>query len=388
MSRRRRRAVVVVLSCLAVIVSASAGQYNVKTENGVTIVTNGKKPDPAKGTPTKLILEEVYTVGGGDAPDASFVAISALDVLKDGTAYVLDTKDSRVKVFNATGKFLRAFGKAGQGPGELNQPVGILITPEKEVLVEDALNRRLAVFALDGTFSRHISTAKTLGLSGIQMDGRGLIVARSMGLGEAGKMSMDVKTYDKDLNPKVKLASWEFPVSLQAKINPFSAMSLLYTLDSQGSLYFGGQRGYEIRVLSPEGRLLKTIGREYDPVAITQADKEELLALIPNVSGVNVKDMIQFPETYPAFGFFVLADEGRLLVKTYEKGRAKKEYYWDVFDAEGRYIARVPIVHEIRLWRDGKAYFIVEDEDGYKTLRCCRARWEKSESRPSQRAAR
>jgi len=377
MKMRKRRAIFVVAGSLFIIVSVLAGQYKVKTENGVTIVTNGKKPDLPKGAPTRLTLEEIYTVGGGDSPDMSFVEISALDVLKDGTVYVLDTKDSRVKVFDAKGKFLRAFGKAGQGPGEMNQPVGILITPENEVLVEDALNQRLAVFALDGTFSRHVSTAKALGLSGIQMDGRGLIVARSMGLGEAGKMSMDVKTYDKDFNPKVKLASFEFPVSLQAKINPFSAMNLLYALDGQGRLYFGSQPGYEIKVLSLEGKLLKTIGREYDPVPISKEDKDEMLALIPNVSGVNVRDMIQFPEDFPPFGNFVLADEGRLLVRTYEKGRVKKEYYWDVFDAEGRYIAKVPIVHEIRLWRDGKAYFFVEDEDGYKTLRCCRTRWEK-----------
>ena len=377
MNMRKGRVGFVVLGSLFIIVSALAGQYKVKTENGVTIVTNGKKPDPPKGAPTKLILEEIYTVGGGDAPDMSFVEISTLAVLKDGTVYVLDTKDSRVKVFDAKGKFLRAFGKAGQGPGEMNQPVGILITPENEVLVEDALNQRLAVFGLDGTFSRHISTAKALGLSGIKMDGRGLIVARSMGLGEAGKMSMDVKTYDKDFNPKVKLASFEFPVSPQAKINPFSTMNLLYALDGQGGLYFGSQPSYEIKVLSLEGKPLKTIGREYDRVPITKEDKDEMLALIPNVSGVNVRDMIQFPEYFPAFGNFVLADEGRLLVRTYEKGRAKKEYYWDVFDADGRYVAKLPIVHEIRLWRDGKAYFFVEDEDGYKTLRCCRARWEK-----------
>ena len=377
MNMRKGRATFVLLGSLVIIVSVLAGQYKVKTENDVTIVTNGKKPNPPKGAPIKLILEEIYTVGGGDAPDRSFVEISALAVLKDGTVYVLDTKDSRVKVFDAKGKFVRAFGKAGQGPGEMNQPVGILITPENEVFVEDALNQRLAVFGLDGTFSRHISTAKALGLSGIQMDGRGLIVARSMGLGEAGKMSMDVKTYDKDFNPKIKLASFEFPVSLQAKINPFSAMNLLYALDGQGGLFFGSQPGYEIKVLSLEGKPRRTIGREYDPVPITKEDKDEMLALIPNVSGVNVRDMIQFPEYFPPFGYFVLADEGRLLVRTYEKGRAKKEYYWDVFDAEGRYIAKVPIVHEIRLWRDGKAYFFVEDEDGYKTLRCCRARWEK-----------
>jgi hypothetical protein len=178
-------------------VVAPAGQHKIRVENGVTIITNGKKPDPPKGAPTKLVLEELYSVGGGDKPEESFADISALDVLKDGTVYVLDTKDSRVKVFDAKGKFVRAFGKAGQGPGEFNQPVGILITPENEVLVEDALNQRLAFFSLAGTFIRQVSTVKALGLSGIQMDGRGLVVARSMGIGEAGKLSMDVKTYDR-----------------------------------------------------------------------------------------------------------------------------------------------------------------------------------------------
>jgi hypothetical protein len=192
-------------------------------------------------------------------------------------------------------------------------------------------------------------------------------------------MYMDVKTYDRDLNPKVKLAAVEYSASLQTKINPFSGMILLYELDGQGHMYFGSQKGYEIKVLTLDGKLLKTIGREYAPVAISKEDKDEMLKMIPSIAGVqiNVKDMIQFPEAFPAYGDFVLADEGRLLVQTYEKGRVKKEFYWDVFDADGRFIAKVPIVHQIRLWRDGKAYFFVEDEDGYKVLKCFRARWEK-----------
>ena len=377
MSMRKGKTFLAVLASLAVIVPVLSPQYRVKTENGVAIVTNGRKPVPPRGAPVKLVFEEVYTIGGGDSPDASFVAASDLDVLQDGTVYVLDTKDSRVKVFDAGGRFLRAFGRAGQGPGELNQPAGILIAPENEVLVEDILNRRLAVFALDGTFKRQISTAKSLGLSGIQMDGRGLIVARSMGLGEGGKLSMDVKTYDRELNPKVKLASFEFPISSQTKINPFSAMNLLYALDGQGLLYLGNAREYEIRVVSADGKLLKTIGREYDPVVITQSDKDEMLKTITGAPGVNVKDMLQFPDAYPPFSNFILAEEGRLLVRTFEKGPAKKEFYWDVFDADGRYIAKVPIVHDIQLWRDGKAYFFVEDEDGYRLLRCCRVRWDR-----------
>lgn len=377
MIKKRTRRFFVPLGLLALTVTLLPGQVKVRTENGVTIVTNGRKPDAPKGAPTKLAFDEVFTVGGGDSPDASFVLAAALDVLPDGTVYVVDSKDSRVKVFDAAGKFLRAFGRPGQGPGEMNQPTGILVTPDREILVEDVLNRRLTVFALDGTFRRHISTAKALGISGIQMDGKGLIVARSMGMAEGGKMALEVKTYDAEFNPKVKLASFEIQVSAQTKVNPFSAMNLLYALGRDGFLYLGSARAYEIRVVSAEGRLLKTIGRDYDPVPLTQADKDEMLKSLTGVPGVNLKDMIQFPDVYPPFSSFVLADEGRLLVRTFEKGRAKKEFYWDVFDADGRYIARVPVVHDIQLWRDGKAYFFVEDDEGYRVLKCCRARWER-----------
>ena len=188
MKTRERRIIIIAVASWTALVAVLAGQYKVRTEDGVTIVTNGRKPDPPKGVLTRLVFEEIYSVGGGENPDESFVDISALDVLKDGTVYVLDRKDSRIKVFDAKGRFVRVFGKAGQGPGEMNQPVGILVTPENEILVEDALNQRLAVFSPEGEFIRHVSTAKAFGLSGIQMDGRGLIVARSMGIAEAGKM--------------------------------------------------------------------------------------------------------------------------------------------------------------------------------------------------------
>jgi len=370
-----------IVALSAVIFAAdTTTQFKVRTENGVTIVTNGRKPDPPAGAATKLILEEIYTAGGGNLPEESFVEAIAGDVAKDGTVYILDRKDNKVKVFDARGKFLRAFGKKGQGPGELNQPQGIIITPENEVLVVDGLNQRFAVFSLEGKFLRNISTAKAIGITSVKMDSRGFIVAFSTGFGgDASKMSMSlsVKVYDKDLNAKATLGTFEMPVSLQTKINPFSATSLLYSLDGQGHLYLGSKSGYEIKVLSLEGRPIRTIRREYDPIRMSQTDKDEMLKAFSVVPGVNMKDRIQFPEVYPPYTDFVPADEGRLLVMTYEKGKATKEFYWDVFDADGRYIAKVPIVGQIRLWRDGKVYFFVENEDGFKVLKCFRARWER-----------
>jgi DNA-binding beta-propeller fold protein YncE len=296
------------------------GQATVKVVDGIKVVTNGKRPAPPPGAAAKLVLEEIYAIAGGP-PGPDFSDITALAVRPDGSVFVLDSKESRISAFDGKGKFRLSFGKKGQGPGELNTPVGISISPDNEVIVEDALNQRLAFFNLEGKFIRHLSTAKALGLTGVQMDAQGRIVARSMSLAEGGKLTMDVKTYDKDLNPKRTLASVEFGNPLQGKINPFSAMSLLYTLDGRGNLLMGSSKSYQIRFIDFEGNPARMIERDFDPVSVSQEDKDEMLKLIPNVGGVNVKDMIAWPDVFPPYGYFIVSDDGRLLVRTFEKGK-------------------------------------------------------------------
>ncbi len=361
---------------LSIFIQGTAGQDRSRIVDGITVITNGKKPRAPAGAAVKLVLEEIYVVGRDDSPDASFAGRVDLDVHKDGSIFVLDSKDNRVKVFDAAGRFLRAFGKKGQGPGELNQPAGILFSPEGDVIVEDPMNHRLAVFTPDGTFVRHVSTAKFYGLGGIQAINPDLIIARSMGIGEGGKPSMNVTIYDRDLNPKVKLASAEFANPGQAKFDPFTMM-IAYELDGRGNIFLNSPGGYEIRVVSPEGKTLRTFGRDFDPVPITKSDQEEMLKLVSNTPGVNVKELVIFPPAYPPYTGFIPADEGRLLVQTYEKDKEKKGRYSDVFDDQGRYIARVLFEDDLRLWRDGRAYFSAEDKDGDIILKCFRARWEK-----------
>jgi hypothetical protein len=69
MNMHQGRAIAAFLAILGVAGTAPAAQYKVKTEGGVTVITNGKKPDPPKGAPTRLVLEEIYSIGGGDQPD-------------------------------------------------------------------------------------------------------------------------------------------------------------------------------------------------------------------------------------------------------------------------------------------------------------------------------
>jgi hypothetical protein len=376
--------IVFISFCLAMGVGWAVGfggQARIKVVDGVTVVTNAKQPSPPKDAATKLVFEEIYSAGQGETADTSFSEVSSFAVHKDGTVYVADMKESRIKVFDAKGGFVRAFGKQGQGPGELNSPIGIFISGANELYVEDALNQRLAVFALDGKFLRNISTGKTLGLNGIQMDASGRIVGRVISLGQGGKMLWEVKTFDKDLNPKSTLESVDFPNPLQAKgrINPF-ALAIVYQMDPAGRIFLGRNRESEIKIFSAEDKVTKRISREYDPVPITKDDKEEMLKQLdrmPSTPSVNVKEMIEFPEFFPAFAYFILTDDGRLLVRTYEKGKKKREYIWDVYDAEGRYVARFPLTVDLQVWQDEKAYGLEENEEGYKILKCFRVRWEK-----------
>jgi len=354
-----------------------SGQTTIKSVDGVTVVTNGKRPAVRAGSAARLVLEPIWTIGGGGSPEQDFSTITAVAVRDDGSIFILDGKECLIKAFDAKAGFLRSFGKKGQGPGELNGPLGLMITPANELLVEDTINRRLSFFALDGKFLRHQSTAQGMGmgLAGFLMDPNGRIAARSMSF-EGGKYGMEIKTYDKDLKPGKTLAKVEIGNLGQMKIDPLSRTSgLIFESDARGHLFIGSSKGYLIRVFDFDGRLLRTIERDYDPVPVKKEDRDKFLKNLSGISaraGVNIKDMIVFPEVFPAYANFIVNRDGRLLVRTYEKGTRANEYFYDLFDAEGRYLMRTPAVAEFLVWRDDKLYGLEENEDGFKVLRCFR----------------
>ena len=49
----------------------------------------------------------------------------------------------------------------------------------------------------------------------------------------------------------------------------------------------------------------------------------------------------------------------------------------DVFDPEGRYIARVPLPAKtlLLLWKNSKLYAVEDDEEGYPFIKRYGARW-------------
>jgi hypothetical protein len=89
----------------------------------------------------------------------------------------------------------------------------------------------------------------------------------------------------------------------------------------------------------------------------------------------------------PPFHYFFLDEEGRLYVKTYEKGDKQGEYIHDIFDSNGIFFTRasmpgygMPYNPQVALNRakakNHRLYCLREKESGFKELVVYKMNWE------------
>jgi len=362
--------------CLVLVMAAEIQllAQKIKTVDGVQVVENGKKPKPPKGTLTKLVLKEEIFFGDSENEEEMVAQPGYLDVDAKGRIYVVDMKASNIKVFDKTGQFLRTIGKKGEGPGEFSVPLGIIITPDNELMVEDMMNRRLSYFSLEGEFIRNEVLERSLSTINVVMDSKGNFMARELMM-EGNQLFFELRKYDQDLNPMFVLDKAEFQNPMQGNFNPFGVLAV-YIFGHKDEIYYGDGKDYEIKIYTPKGKLIKKILKKHDPIKITKEDEDRILNEIPDM-GPGFKQGMKFPEYFPAYEFFALDEGGRVIVRTYKKGNKEGEYVLDIFDKEGRYIARIPSKVNSRVWKNNKTYSIEDTEEGYKVIKRYRYTWKK-----------
>jgi sugar lactone lactonase YvrE len=101
---------------------------------------------------TLKLLRKIGTTGHkheltapGDFSKPSGVAVDV-----EGKLYVADTMNNRIEIFDADGKFIGTFGKAGDGPGYFGRPKGVAIDSDGHVWVADGMQDRVQVFTKEG----------------------------------------------------------------------------------------------------------------------------------------------------------------------------------------------------------------------------------------------
>jgi len=102
--------------------------------------------------PPHKLLRKIGTTGKGHTLTApgDFSKPTNVAVDKEGLVYVTDTWNDRVEIFDPDGKFIRTWGKAGDGPGYFARPKGIATDGDGHVWVADSVQDRVQVFTPEG----------------------------------------------------------------------------------------------------------------------------------------------------------------------------------------------------------------------------------------------
>jgi hypothetical protein len=233
--------------------------------------------------------------------------------------------------------------------------------------VEDMGNRMIKFFDLDGHYTKSLITAKT------RMFARAAFSSQGYILGIVPTMDPDNPVYelikfDSDLN-RVKVLR-TCPLPSTRGLDPFLPV-FHYQIDRNDNIVYGFPISYELEILSPEGEVLKKITRDYDPVEITEEEKEvERKSHPPEINLI-------FSGHYPPFRLFMCDDEGRIIVQVRERRDGRLGYVYDVFDEQGQYIVKFHLDDTPMLWRRGKMYAFAESEEGFQAVKRYKVNWEK-----------
>jgi hypothetical protein len=374
------------LICLAILAGCSPGpsrsQATVRTvEYGVEIISNPKDLDARRGTLFTLREELRIDLEDSPAVAAGLGEVFGLGVDSKGAVYLLAKRsDPWIYKFDAAGRFERAFGRRGQGPGETGVPRFFHIGQDDMVVVTGQ-SRKVIVFDSDGTLKGEHRLSTTTMAAALLADGAFVIAGlrRHPDWGLDPTISIldasgaEVRELDRDSSHDHLAVD-----GLTGKATRYDGAPWVFQWEVfGGSVYIGRARlGYEIRVFDSKGALRRSIRKDYDPVPVPQSCKDELLAPYPKDDPE--RRIFDFPPDMPAYSGFLIDDAGRLIISTFERDEARGTYRWDVFDQEGTLTGRIdapffvdgdqPDFASTTQARDGRVYRLARKPSGFQEI--------------------
>ncbi len=384
--------IIFLLITLSFLFQCSTEQEDVERimEDGVEVVINHLEPYKIKGEPSTLHLEEKFTIDTerDDIADVGVTDIGSYDVDSEGNIYFFqeqENDENLVYKFDDKGDFVKTFGKRGQGPKEIEISIFMYINDKDEILIKDYNRARLFVFDKDGNLTKETRLGTEYGSNRVFYPlENGNYLSYDLEFDRQKEHICDiVQLYNSKFEILKELDRCDYGPwgSNQPKLRATPRVFMCRVANRM--IYIGHEnRGYEILMYDSDGNLVKRIRKEYTPADVPDDFKEYWFFNMPRS-----KDRLNFLNEMPPFHYFFHDDEGRLYVKTYEKGTNKYEYMHDIFNSDGVFITRknMPgygswIYPGLALNRakakNNRFYCIREKESGYKELVVSKMKWE------------
>jgi hypothetical protein len=377
------------VACLAVLLSLSActaepagpvdsvdGQWRgtITTEGGITTVVN--ESGSVWGGTARLIEEASIGVDQGD--DEYMLGYISGIVANDDWIFVLDGQVPIVRVYDHNGNHDRDIGRAGQGPGEFEQPLDVGLLPDGRLVVRQPA--RLDLFYPDGRVSDtwpinsgfYSTKDMVIGADGTVYipdrirEGDDFTDQRSsmQAIGPAGPTGDPIPAPDLEVEQNQLVASFAGGGMLSMNV-PF-APSLQWTLLPNGTMIGGVNDTYAFQMSYLDGTA-RRVEKSYEPVPVPPEEAESRTRSITARLRRSDPDWRwngpPIPDTKPAYWNLIPDRSGRIWVlRTVETKRladceedspetvqTRPRSCWesvdglDVFDGSGRYLGDVEI---------------------------------------------
>lgn len=348
---------------------------------GARIVRYGPRDRPrARWTVERKLLSIGGSAGTGPTEFSQVLGVARMS---DGKVVMANGGSTELRVFSATGEFIRSIGRKGLGPGEFD---GILLMLRSaDTLVVHDRQSRLQIYLADGTLLRSYTRPQFQehGVSswpGMLSDGSGVV----QGMDPITDSTSDQVTATATLGIKSPTgtearAFTQIPVFERVRRG---GRSVALFLGAVSRVAVMGERvcaGYairwEVQCFDRRGRLMSRTVRDVEPGRVTEADKEEFRrgyaaanVLQPPDKVKAALQMFQFADRRSAFGRFVPASPtGELWVgefvvlESFVPGRRgtvipEKPTTWSVLGPDGSWVADVVLPARFSLLDAGRDY--------------------------------
>lgn len=346
----KKKLVVLVLAVFLLAVGLSADVAN--------------KDKPLKGE-WDLKAEKVWDVSQYGKEPVAMPDIVAIH--PDGTLTVFDFKYWRNYIFSKDGAYVAAFGKRGEGPGEIKSRRGMFAVTDGLIAV-DHLNLRY--FSKDGKYLKSVPITRDLGFPKFMISDNEYI-----SYGQDGKFAINVVDLTNMTRRTIieKSADGSEGVGFSTSkgmitivIPPLTPMTYC-GYDAKNRLYYYGRSDkYKINAMDESGKIVNRFSLEREKQPLTKKMKKTL----NKEMGMSKQMWKRFPKELTYFSNIrVMGDHIYVFVRVFD------EYYdeqpIDVFSAKGEYLYRIrfkpgdgeQICWKVHLTED-YLYAAIQDDDG------------------------
>lgn len=328
----------------------------------------------------KVRFEQVFIMDDSTMPaDHFFEGPSTISCDRQGNIYVVDSGAKNIKKFDPQGKFLKVFGREGQGPGEFGGLYYSTFAKDR-LVVWDSGNRRLCAFNPDGEYMTSTNISYEAGsvrkLRGLAT-GEVLVEMEKTFRSEPDKpqecridlYSEDLKfirtIYERSLWRKKYVRTQEYGTSVLYL--PYSS-DVQWDVTSAGRIVIGYSANYEFEIYDTSGIKTGAITHEYEPVKVTEKDKKAFFDSVAFYSmGERLKEVpeyitkyTEFPKNKPAFSNILADAHGNIWVLLNGEKEDEMGKIFEIFDPSGQFISHVRIEGGVAFPDSRSAYILHE----------------------------